>query len=173
MRVLLSFQARVIVSVRVACLQDGAARFRRGLSLRVVDFAGLTPIEEDEVLRGRTHRISGAFVRHKEETARIEVSAEKDDQIPPGGPIYLKLVSPEWLLIIADALAKSVALARDEREVAGVFELFEPFARRARGKGPVARWSARRAEAYRQCAPRAAPRRRDREAGRALGRARS
>jgi uncharacterized Rmd1/YagE family protein len=32
--------------------------------------------------------------------------------------------------VIADALAKSVALARDEREVSSVLEVVEPFARR-------------------------------------------
>ena len=108
-----------------------AAVFRYG----VVVFAGLSPVEEDEVLRGLTHRIAGAFAKHEEETATIEVSSDKDDQIPPGGPIYLRQVTPERLLVIADSLAKSVALARDEREVARVFEVFEPFARRLAEKG--------------------------------------
>jgi uncharacterized Rmd1/YagE family protein len=37
--------------------------------------------------------------------------------------------------VIADALSKSVVLARDEREVAAVFELVEPFARQLAEKG--------------------------------------
>jgi uncharacterized Rmd1/YagE family protein len=42
---------------------------------------------------------------------------------------------------VADALAKSVALTRDEHEVAHVFDLIEPFTRRvaASGRSPGAR----------------------------------
>jgi required for meiotic nuclear division protein 1 len=65
----------------------------------------------------------------EEEIALIEHNPDRDDQILPGGPIILKTVTPDQLIIIADALSKSVVLARDEREVAAVFELVEPFAR--------------------------------------------
>lgn len=114
-----------------------AALFRYG----VVVLAGLTPLEEDEVLRTVAHRTAGEFLRREEEATTIELSAERDDQIPPGGPVYLRALSPERLLVIADALAKSVALARDEREVAAVFDLFEPFARRLAeaGRAPAGR----------------------------------
>src|ERR1043166_3746855 len=91
-----------------------ATLFRYG----VVVLTGLTPIEEDEVLRGLAPRISGEFKRREEESALIELSGERDEQIPPGGPIYLKTLSHERLLVISEALAKSVVLARDEREVA-------------------------------------------------------
>ena len=37
-------------------------------------------------------------------------------------------LSPPRLLVIADALAKNVALGRDEREVSRVFEVIEPLA---------------------------------------------
>jgi uncharacterized Rmd1/YagE family protein len=39
------------------------------------------------------------------------------------------------MIVIADALAKSVVLARDEREVSSVIEVIEPFARRLGEKG--------------------------------------
>src|SRR3979409_819765 len=52
-----------------------------------------------------------------------------------GGPTTLKAVPPEHLVVIADALSKSVVLARDEREVSAVFELVEPFARQLAEKG--------------------------------------
>ena len=77
-----------------------------------------------------TRTISGEFKRREEESAVIELSAERDEQIPPGGPIYLKTVSHERLLVISEALAKSVVLAQDEREVASVFDQIEPFARK-------------------------------------------
>jgi len=102
-----------------------ATLFRYG----VVVLIGLTPLEEDEVLRSVQPRVVGEFKSRDEETATIEISAEREDQIPPGGPIYLKSLSAERLVVISDTLAKSVVLARDEREVAAVFERIEPFAR--------------------------------------------
>jgi uncharacterized Rmd1/YagE family protein len=102
-----------------------AILFRYGVAVLI----GLTPLEEDEVLRGLQPRIKGELPRREEETAVVELSADGDDQIPPGGPIYLKAMSIERLLAIADALAKSVVLAHDEREVAAVFDIIEPFAR--------------------------------------------
>src|SRR6202023_1928964 len=81
-----------------------ATLFRYG----VVVLIGLTPIEEDEVLRGLAPRIRGALARREEETAVIELSVERDDQIPPGGPIYVKALSRERIVVISDGLAKSV-----------------------------------------------------------------
>jgi hypothetical protein len=48
-------------------------------------------------------------------------------------------MSPERLLVIADVLAKSVALAHDEREVAKVFEIIEPFAKELADRGRTRR----------------------------------
>ena len=68
----------------------------------------------------------------------IEIVPDKDDQILPGGPITLKTLTPDHLIVIADALSKSVVLARDEREVTAVFELTEPFARQLAERGRAA-----------------------------------
>ena len=68
----------------------------------------------------------------------IEIASDKDDQILPGGPISLKTITPEHLIVIADALSKSVVLARDEREVTAVFDLVEPFARQLAERGRAA-----------------------------------
>ncbi len=108
-----------------------AVLFRYG----VVVLIGLNALEEDEFLRGLEHRMTGAFERREEESASIELAAEKDDQIPPGGPILLQSLSPERLVLIAEALAKSVVLARHEREVAAVFDKTEPFARELANSG--------------------------------------
>jgi uncharacterized Rmd1/YagE family protein len=99
--------------------------FRYGVAVVI----GLTAAEEAEVLRGLKSRLIRPVVPAEEETVWIEVAPYKDDQILPGGPITLKTVTPEHLIVIADALSKSVVLARDEREVAAAFELVEPFAR--------------------------------------------
>jgi uncharacterized Rmd1/YagE family protein len=101
----------------------------------VVVLIGLTSAEEDEVLAGLSARLIRPVEPREEEIAHIAVVPEKDDQILPGGPIALKAVTPEHLVVIADALSKSVVLARDEREVSAVFELVEPFARQLAEKG--------------------------------------
>ena len=118
-----------VLSTAPLAFRAGAGGFAALFRYGVVVLVGLTPLEEDEVLRSLRSRIVGEFARHEEETAAIEISADKDDQIPPGGPIYLRAVTTERLIVIADALAKSAALSRDEREVAAVFDVIEPFAR--------------------------------------------
>jgi len=97
----------------------------------VVVLIGLTSPEENELLKNLKSRIIGPFKtrEREEETAQVEISTEREDQIPPGGPIYVKDLALERLLLIAYALADSVVLARDEREVSGVFDMIEPFAR--------------------------------------------
>lgn len=101
----------------------------------VVVTMGLTPEQELDVLRGLQPRLIRPVHPTEEESVLIEEAPEKDDQILPGGPILLKTISPDCLIVVADALSKSVVLARDEREVTAVFELVEPFARGLAEKG--------------------------------------
>ncbi len=105
--------------------------FRYGVAV----IACLSPQQEEEVLKGLQPRLIRPIRPFEEETAFVEVAPDKDDQILPGGPISLKTVTPDHLIVIADALSKSVVLARDEREVAAVFELVEPFARHLAERG--------------------------------------
>lgn len=102
-----------------------AILFRYG----VVVLIGLNALEEEDFLLSLKSRMTGPAARRDEEIAIIELASEKDDQIPPGGPIYLQSLSPERLILVGEALAKSVVLARHEREVAAVFDMTEPFAR--------------------------------------------
>jgi uncharacterized Rmd1/YagE family protein len=101
-----------------------AVLFRYGVAVLV----GLSPLEEDEVVRGLAARINGPFARIEDEVAVIEVAPDREEHIAPGGPIPVRELSPPRLLVIADALAKNVALARDEREVSKVIDVVEPFA---------------------------------------------
>ncbi|MGY3441223.1 MULTISPECIES: RMD1 family protein [unclassified Bradyrhizobium] len=110
-----------------------AILFRYG----VVVLIGLNALEEDEFLRSLQSRMTGLFARREEEIAIIEVAAEKEDQIPPGGPIYLQSLSPERLILVGEALAKSAVLARHEREVRAVFDTTEPLARELAKGGRV------------------------------------
>jgi uncharacterized Rmd1/YagE family protein len=89
---------------------------------------GLSPLEEDEVLTRVSLRVFGHHEHIDDETAILEVSPEHEDKVPPGGAIAMKDLSPQRLLVVADALAKSVSLGRDEREVNAVFDIIEPFA---------------------------------------------
>ena len=101
------------------------ALFRYG----VVVLAGLSPIEEDDFLRMLTPRIMGPLPRLDQEVAIMEATAEREDQVPPGGPIQVRDLAPERFLVVADALAKSVAMAHNERAVSAVFDVIDPLAR--------------------------------------------
>ena len=108
--------------------------FRYGVAV----LAGLTAQEEETVLQGLRPRLVRPVSQREEEAVLIEIVPDKDDQILPGGPITLRTLTPDHLIVIADALSKSVVLARDEREVTAVFELTEPFARQLAERGRAA-----------------------------------
>ena len=108
-----------------------AVLFRYG----VVALIGLSQHQEQELLEKLSARVSGRLDRYEEETAVIKLAEENEDQVPAGGPILVKALSPERLLVVSDVLAKSVVLAHDERRVAEVFEVIEPFARELATRG--------------------------------------
>ena len=100
------------------------ALFRFGVAVMV----GLTPLEEEDTLAKLRSRVTGTRARGDDETAVFEIAPESDAPNEVAGPIQIKNFSPQRFLVIADALAKTVALARDEREVNAVFDVIEPFA---------------------------------------------
>jgi uncharacterized Rmd1/YagE family protein len=114
-----------------------AVLFRYG----VIVLLGLSPIEEDEVLRGIRPRLTGPYDKVEDEVATIEIAPDHDDQVATGGSISVKDLTAPRLLVVADVLAKNVALVRDEREVARGLELIEPFATRlaTTGRAPFNR----------------------------------
>ncbi|HEY8005340.1 MAG TPA: RMD1 family protein [Methylocella sp.] len=89
---------------------------------------GLSPLEEDDVLGQVKLRVSGPHEHVDDESLTLEISPEFEDKISPGSAIAIKDLSAQRLLVVADALAKSVSLGRDEREVNAVFDVIEPFA---------------------------------------------
>jgi len=101
-----------------------AVVFRYG----VVVLIGMSAHQESNFLDRLKPRLFGLISPHEEEIAKIQVARE-GEEIPVGGPVLVREFSLERLLIVADALAKSVVLGRGEREVAGVFDTIEPFAR--------------------------------------------
>jgi len=112
--------------------QNGlVAVFRFG----VIVLFDLSVLEADDVLRRLNPRVIRPVTVREDETAVIEAALDRDEQILPGGPILLKSVTPEHVTVIADALAKSVILARAEREVGAVIDRIEPMARELAEKG--------------------------------------
>jgi uncharacterized Rmd1/YagE family protein len=134
----MSFEGEALSAVPLA-IRVGktgiAVLFRYGVAVLI----GLSSEDERVFLEKLTPRIGGQFARFEEETAIVTLSDEKEDQVQAGGPVQLRDMSPERLLVIADVLAKSVVLARDERDVAKVFEIIEPFAKELADHGHTRR----------------------------------
>src|SRR3974377_176425 len=102
-----------------------AVLFRYG----VVVIFGMSPLEEDEIVSRLDGRISGCSLRREGDSAQIEIAPDKDEQITPDGKILLRKLTPEHVLIVADAMATNLILAHDERNVSAVFDVIEPLAR--------------------------------------------
>ncbi|HXQ15140.1 MAG TPA: RMD1 family protein [Caulobacteraceae bacterium] len=111
--------------------------FRYGVAV----LFGLDEAAEAEALAGLAARMAGPVEAQEDETAQVLVRPDEEEHITSMGAIQLRTATPDHLLIVADALAKSVALARDERHVAAVFDAIEPFAARLadRGRSPGGR----------------------------------
>ncbi|MEA2910636.1 MAG: required for meiotic nuclear division protein 1 [Bradyrhizobium sp.] len=132
------FEGQVLSSAPLAVRVGSngiAVLFRYG----VVVFIGLSVAEEAEFLERLLARSYGKITPPDEEWAKVQVAKEAEEPIPVGGPILVREFSLERLLLVADALAKSVVLGHDEREVANVFDTIEPFARELANFGKTSR----------------------------------
>lgn len=112
-----------------------AVLFRYGVAVLI----GLSPEDEAGFLERLKPRVGGKLERFEEETTVVALAGGTEDQVQAGGPIQLRDMLLERLLVIADVLAKSVALADDERQVAKVFEIIEPFAKELADHGRTRR----------------------------------
>jgi uncharacterized Rmd1/YagE family protein len=117
-----------MISSNPLAFRAGAAGFVALYRFGVAVMVGLSPLEEEEVLNQVKLRVSGPHAHIDDESAQLDISPEHEDKIPPGGIIALRDLSPARLLVVSDALAKTVSLGRDEREVNAVFDVIEPFA---------------------------------------------
>src|ERR1700751_2836988 len=75
--------------------------FRYGVAVTMC----LSPEEEQQVLRTLEFRLVRPITPPEEETRLVEQAPDKDDQILPGGPLLLKTVTPEHLVVLADAFS--------------------------------------------------------------------
>ncbi len=88
-------------------------------------FIGMSPVEEDDLIRGLGQRIGDTLDAREVELAQIAIGTE-EDFVTPQGLVQIKTRDTPRLLLIAEALAVSVALAYDERRVARAFERIAP-----------------------------------------------
>lgn len=128
-----------VVSTTPFCFRkDGGyvVAFRYGAAV----FVGLSEAEETEALAQLTPEADPAIPR-EEERLTIELRPGEDEGFSSGGRLQLRELTPAHAVILADILAKSVALARYEREIAAVLDTIEPAAARlaATGRVPKAR----------------------------------
>jgi uncharacterized Rmd1/YagE family protein len=117
-------QAEAIsMSPLILRLGDGgfAALFRYG----TVVLIGVSQAEEAAFLQKLGDRIESRLDAPVIVVSEIEIGTGEKIS---GDFVRVKDLSPPCLVVVADALAKNVALASEEEEVGKVFEVLEPFA---------------------------------------------
>ena len=126
-----------LTSDNPVAFEEGDGGFVVVFRFGVVVMFGLSPLEEERVLSGLKERIGRPRAKREEETVTLVTPSERDDHVSAGGTIHIKVFSPERAIVIADALAKSVALASDEREVAVALDNLDPVARQLAETGAL------------------------------------
>jgi uncharacterized Rmd1/YagE family protein len=115
-----------VVSAAPFCYRKGSGFvviFRYG----AVVLIGLTPEEEQEAIVGLSAEPPQPAII-EEERVGFELHPDKDEGATALGIFYIRELTAAHALVLADILAKSVALARYEREIASVFDTMEPAA---------------------------------------------
>lgn len=122
------FETGEMISTTPLALKLSDAQFVALYRFGVVVFIGFTPAAEEDFLAKIAGRIVGRRDQIETEAAIVEVAAAHEDRVPPGGPVQMPELTPARFLVIADVLAKTVSLARDEGALSSVFDVIEPFA---------------------------------------------
>jgi uncharacterized Rmd1/YagE family protein len=91
-------------------------------------FIGLNPLEEEAIIKGLEGRLIDPLTERESEIVQVVLRPAGEDQPLANGMIALKNDAPERLLLLAEALAMSVALAYDERRIAQAFDRIVPIA---------------------------------------------
>ena len=101
----------------------------------VVVLIGLDAAAEAEALKRIRPKVQGRPEEGEEEQIQLALRDDLDEGVGSDGVVRIGALAPDKLLVVADALAKSAALAQDERQVAKVFDTVEPWARQLAGTG--------------------------------------
>lgn len=91
-------------------------------------FVNMTPVEEEELIRNLGERIVAPLTERETEMARLIVKPDEDEAVLASGALQIKSPDRNRLLLVAEALAMSVALAYDERRIATAFERIDAVA---------------------------------------------
>lgn len=124
---------RDVISSAPFCFRQGqgyVVLFRYGALVLV----GLTAAEEAEIV---THYAHAAPI--EEERIELSIRPDQEEGVAGDGKLQLKAFTPAHVLVLADILAKSIALARYEREIGSVFDTIEPVAGALASKGRIPR----------------------------------
>lgn len=96
--------------------------FRHG----AIVLLGVTPQAEADFLDRIREHIVDPLPNPEFETAAIELSPDREEQVDGHGHILLRELTLERLLLAGTVLARSVALAHDEMRIASTFDRIEP-----------------------------------------------
>jgi uncharacterized Rmd1/YagE family protein len=89
---------------------------------------GINAAEEAAIIQGLGSRTTGSLDQRELETTDILANSGEDELAASTGALRVKTLDQNRLLLIAEALAVSVALAYDERRITRAFERIEPVA---------------------------------------------
>ena len=112
-----------MVSSAPFCFRKGngyAVIFRYGALVLI----GLTPGEEKSVL----DQYAQGSQPIEEERLELTLAPDQDEGLTADGRLQIRALTSAHVLVMADILAKSIALARYEREIASVLDTIEPAA---------------------------------------------
>ena len=93
-----------------------------------VVFFAMTPVEEEDLIRGLGPRIVDPLDEREIETTQLLIRAGEEELVGSVGGLQVRGADPNRLLLVAEALAVAVALAHDERRIARAFERIDPVA---------------------------------------------
>lgn len=129
-------QDGIVSTVPFCYRKDGGyvVVFRYG----AVVLVGLDPGQERDALTPLM-RAAAPGETSEEERLSIELQQGEDEGFISAGKLRLRELTAAHVLVLADVLAKSVALARYERDIALVFDTIEPAATRLAETGRVPR----------------------------------
>jgi len=90
------------------------------LRLGAAVFIGMNPLEEEGIIKGIDGRLIDSLAERESETMQVLFKVDGEDQPLPNGSLCLKNDAFERLLLIAEALATSVASLMTNGALSGV-----------------------------------------------------
>jgi len=91
-------------------------------------FIAMTPPEEEALIDSLLARVDRPLEERESESAQIVLRADAEDLLTTSGAIQLRAADPNRLLLVAEALAMSVAMSYDERRIGKAFDRITPVA---------------------------------------------